>query len=688
MRVNTSRFPGSPPRARIIFSVLFLFLIVPSPFGAPSPGRPADNSSWRNPPWTEDAAAARSLWGENKRRPAVRRWEDAVAKGLQDEQVYARLGKYFREEEDWDKAIKYLSLAIPRLERRGGEAEGKAFLYTALAEAYLKTGYYSEAYINFRKALKFQPDSTRAVLGMAKIYLHRGELRTAVFSANQVLARRPGSAPAYYILGRVAEQEGRPGAAAKSYRRLLEAAPDWWEIRVALARIYYWQLHQPERAKEELSKAIRSSPTAARPHAVLAEVYLQDQDWDDARREAEAALRLSPRNYLGLVVRGQLYLEENDFLKAEQYFRRSLQVKPDGPRADYGLGLILISREEYAPAEQLFRRVTRRLPHFASAYYNLGLVLRSLSRREEAVTQLRRAVEEDPAFIPAQLALGSIYYESGEKERALTYFQNARALDPSAWKPDYFLGRGYYELGKPRAALPFLLRARDNQEDNPAIRGQLAMVYQRLGRREDARNSYRRALSLDPRYLPALLNLAVLEDQLRQDGTAGQLYRRALILRPGEISWGYEGEKGEFIQNLVGGLDDYLSSGISYLSLYELIKTVYGDESAFRGLIPFLQTQMKNHPLEPQYAHLLGLSYLELGKEKQAEKYFLQVLQVDSDFAAAHYSLGQLYTHRRDYHRARPHLEAFLTLAPASPLVPAVRVLLKETSPARPSPPI
>ena len=128
---------------------------------------------------------------------------------------------------------------------------------------------------------------------------------------------------------------------------------------------------------------------------------------------------------------------------------------------------------------------------------------------------------------------------------------------------------------------------------------------------------------------------------------------------------------------MVSGLEEYLGAGIDYLSFFALIQNISRDRKIFAEVIPILREKVRTLPSQPQYAHLLGLAYQEEGDLENAEKYYQRALDIDSDFTAAHLSLGQLYTRAGRSREARRHLAAVLLLVPESSFSPDVREMLE-----------
>lgn len=62
-------------------------------------------------------------------------------------------------------------------------------------------------------------------------------------------------------------------------------------------------------------------------------------------------------------------------------------------------------------------------------------------------------------------------------------------------------------------------------------------------------------------------------------------------------------------------------------------------------------------PLEPNYRLTLGVSYFSDGDLENAEKEFLQVLQMNENYSEAHRRLGRLYMQQRKWEKAIRHLK-------------------------------
>ncbi len=151
---------------------------------------------------------------------------------------------------------------------------------------------------------------------------------------------------------------------------------------------------------------------------------------------------------------------------------------------------------------------TRAAAHteLASAYYergNLGVAL------EEA----KVAVQADPSYSPAHNLLGLIYMELREPDQAKASFERALRLDPKDSDANHNMGRFLCQTGHELDGIKYFLAAIQNPLYRSPAKSYAAAgsCYEKAGRSEEAYDFYRRALSLDGDYTPAMLPYARLQ---------------------------------------------------------------------------------------------------------------------------------------------------------------------------------
>jgi tetratricopeptide (TPR) repeat protein len=188
---------------------------------------------------------------------------------------------------------------------------------------------------------------------------------------------------------------------------------------------------------------------------------------------------------------------------AESVYAAILADTPDDPDALNlgGLALHALGKREEAAAR--FARAIALIPEFADAHANLGAVRRTEDRLDEAAACFARAIEIEPAHGFAANNLGLVRLAQGALLEAIGLFAQARALMPGQPEIVINLSIAYMKLGDPKTALKELdVLAEAAPKDKRAHFGRGAALAE-LGRIDEARAAFDRALALDPDYADA-----------------------------------------------------------------------------------------------------------------------------------------------------------------------------------------
>jgi Flp pilus assembly protein TadD len=140
---------------------------------------------------------------------------------------------------------------------------------------------------------------------------------------------------------------------------------------------------------------------------------------------------------------------------------RALEYEPDNSTLLVNRGALLGATGRFAAAERDLKKVLRLEPAHAEALFNLGVVLTKKGLWGEAVPHLRRAVELDPDRGAAHYYLGEALNHVDDLYGALAAYQRAAELQPTNPRALYGLGIIYDRLGRPDDAAQMYRRSRE-----------------------------------------------------------------------------------------------------------------------------------------------------------------------------------------------------------------------------------
>jgi tetratricopeptide (TPR) repeat protein len=205
--------------------------------------------------------------------------------------------------------------------------------------------------------------------------------------------------------------------------------------------------------------------------------------------------------------------------------------KPPGPRALLD-GEKLISRGQYDKAVERLKTATSLMESNAEAWNYLGLAYHQAGQPNEAVDAYKKALSLDQNLVEVHYNLGCLWLEQKKPDLAkaeLTTYTLHRDRSPE----------GYLKLGEAQLALHDLAGAeksfnqvRQLDAQNPEALNELGIVQMQRNRPTEAAQFFNAALRAKTDYAVAMLNLAIVSQNLGNRQYALQRYREYLALKP------------------------------------------------------------------------------------------------------------------------------------------------------------
>lgn len=202
------------------------------------------------------------------------------------------------------------------------------------------------------------------------------------------------------------------------------------------------------------------------------------------------------------------------------------------------------------------------------------------------------------------------------------------------------LGEVYIAQGQYTNALQELLRAEALYADDPFLQNSLGTAYAAKGRIDQAIVSFNKALSLKPDYAAARNNLG-----------------GAYLLQK---NW-------DAAITCLKELTKDLLYATPHYALYNIGWAYYNKKDYVNAEMYYQQAL----EIEPDYARAhwgLGVIYLTSGKLDSALGHFEKAVQKEPQFAQAYFDLGRAYEGKGNKTKAREAYERVITIVPNGPL--------------------
>lgn len=303
------------------------------------------------------------------------------------------------------------------------------------------------------------------------------------------------------------------------------------------------QQGRPEQAQGILEMLSARNPADAETWFMLGLARAQRADIAGAEQAFRRCVALRADAFGAWDNLGLALLQRGDLAEARRCFRTSIKLNSGNPIPHNGLGQLYRLQNDLPKSAASLREALRIAPRFGAAHAQLALTLRALNRNAEAITHARSAIEINPNAVDAWHTLGELLQSQADFEGAVAAFQRALQLKPGA--------ETWCALGA---------------------------LMEELNRRDAARDSYLRALDLQPRLLRAHIRLGVVLSGQGDIAAARGRLETALEIEPGhpvataELAnvlalQGHYQEALQRLEPLLQGRDTRIEVALAYAAL-------------------------------------------------------------------------------------------------------------------------
>jgi tetratricopeptide (TPR) repeat protein len=541
-----------------------------------------------------------------------------------------------------------------------------------LGEAYHTLGDLDKAEAAYRGATQATADSGAALLGLAVVYLRKGEFQKGVDTVHTLLDQKPVDAEARQLLGKL-----------------------------------YFSMNRFEAAALELQEAQRLDPDDSETAITLAFTYLRERQIEKAQKIFTGILKQHGDSPQIHIMFGAAYRETEYVNEAVAEFKRAVSLDAAYRRLHYYLALAYLSQEGSHAIPQALAELEdeiRRHPNEYSAHYLAGLIYVQERKLEEALPYLEKAASLDAKNPDAPLYLGQALYLLGRTDRAVPLLEKAVELTADPSRNQYQIAKAHYLLGqffsrqgntekaKQHLALAESYKAKAAVEDRKRLEIYLDAG---AGGGNDLKNAVSnmegRAVIIAPEP-PAPDERKKLEKAATfYSEVAGNAYNQLGLLRAREADFKRAVALLEQATRWTPDLPDLpFNLGLAQFKVQNYAGAIAPLEKALAGhpdrqdirmllgLSCFFREDYRRAletlaPLgaagigDPQVAYALGLSLVHAGDRERGVEVLRALVEKYPRAADAHMGLGQAYAVREEYGNAASEFSKALALDAAVP---------------------
>jgi tetratricopeptide (TPR) repeat protein len=307
-------------------------------------------------------------------------------------------------------------------------------------------GNYDAAENIYRQALAVAPKSLELLKRLGVLEQTELKFDDSIQLFKQVLAGDPSYKGVNFFLGLSYFGKNDFAQAIDYFERELKTAKPHPRTH------YYWGLAlqssgRMDEAISHLNQSLAQDPKDADALYELARLHK-----NASLHSIEALKALDPDSFQLHALMGEVYADQERYSDAIEEYQKALAKRPDAPGMHFLIGVAYWAQRQMEPAAKAFTEAYKENPNDAMTNLYLGDIAVRYQRFSEALPLLMVAKQAQPDMPQLHVLLGQCYQARKELEKAKVEFQAAVLADPAAAQPHYLLARVYRELHDTQAS--------------------------------------------------------------------------------------------------------------------------------------------------------------------------------------------------------------------------------------------
>jgi tetratricopeptide (TPR) repeat protein len=387
---------------------------------------------------------------------------------------HLQAGDFYLRIRDLDSALQQYELG------EKGDGKNKRTYQKRMVEVLGTEGKRDQASKIVDALLKQDPKDSDVIAMHATLLLQSGDpkkIKTVISELQPLVSKTPKNATLHYNLGRayMATSDSQNLDQARiHFQEAIKLEPRYIPAKLALAEL---QMAHGENASavQTAEEIIKADPTNLPAHLMRSNGLMRMGETQKAREEVTTTLKMYPKSNDVVFQLGQLEYIEKHYQQAEAAFQALIQA--GDARGLPGVMESKVALGQWDEAIQAAQTQLKQAPDRGDYRLSLAKIYFRAGKYADSSAQYQMLIDKNPKVADLYVRLGESRENGNDVNGAIEAFKKAKQIDPTNY-------------------LPVL---------------ELALVYNRAGRDEEARKTYEEVIKLQPDNVEALNNLAYLK---------------------------------------------------------------------------------------------------------------------------------------------------------------------------------
>lgn len=640
-------------------------------------------------------ASAKQAQDKGDLKAAVIELKNALQKNPENGEARALLGKLYIKQAEPASAEKELRKAMQL-------AKDKNELLPELGQAMLQQGQFQKVIDEVQAPAGAAPQLRARILALrGNAYASLKQHDQARASLEEARTLAPELADAYAGLAALAMVEQKDSEAATQIDNAIAKDPK----RAATWLLKGYWLQTKDKLEEAIGayqEAIKADPRSIQAHSSLANIYLRQGKLDAARSEVAAIKKIDPRHLEGKYLTALIEFQQKNFTAARDILQEVLKFAPNHAPSVLLFSATALALGSYGQAEQQLKPLLQRYPNHAYARKLLATAQAKLGQVEKALETLKPLLTDNQADRQALALAGELHMQLKQYARATEYYERAAKISPQSAKVRTGLAMSRYATGdveqgqsdlaaasgmETDKGLADILRVMTHtnkkewdqalvaidslekkQPNTPLPHNMRGTVYFNKGDAPRARQSFEKALSIDPAFFPAAMNLAQIDMRDKKPDAARKRFESVLAKDknnlPTMLALAAMEANDKHEKEMLEWLNKAATAHPAAIAPRALLAQYYVQKKDPQHALTIAREAANANPDQPEALDLLGMTQMVAGEKDNALATFTKWASLAPNNPLAQMRLGAAQAALKNPSAARAAYQRAIEIKP------------------------
>ena len=465
----------------------------------------------------------------------------------------------------------------------------------------LQTGALEDAKMASEAITRKAPDYLSAWIYLMKIAFAEQRYEDGSALLQKILTRDPENFDALLQSGNLKLAKGDAAGAVTEFERMNGIYKHVPEVLYRLGLAFFRSGDIPQ-AIRSLNESTSLDPNFDEALLLLADLNIREGNFAPAITSLEQLVKQRPQTTQAHLLLARAYLSQTNYDQALTVYRRMAELFPRNPQVPMLIGMVLEQQKERTDARRAFEKSLEISPDYLPSLQQLVDLDISEAQYATATDRVNKQIQNNQKVAQLWVLQAKIYLAQQDINQAKPALLKAIDLDPSLRTAQLLLAQIYLAQNKHQQAIEALTTFVNKTNDVAALM-QIGLIQNELKHFDAAREAYEKLLVVNPKFGPALNNLACLyAEHLGQLDKAYEMANRARGLLP----------------------DDPNTA--------DTLGWIFFKKTEYDQALTFLGESADKLPTEPEIQFHLGMTHYMLGEEEPARLALQRAVETNKDF--------------------------------------------------------